>query len=210
VLVCLLPRYVTVKNMLLPVLGAVAAAAVLATAMDTLMSRFDADTEADLEYRGLYNAQARLMVGDKPFGVGMGNFSAYSWTRYAERVDPDLHPGTPPHNIVYLTLGELGYPGLLAFALIWIRFYWLGIPLLIRMRRGLPAALAAGAVTATLVNHVQNFLHMTYRETPMYFMMRISMGLAVAAHLRFREEERAGGEESAPEEDREESNGEAG
>jgi hypothetical protein len=184
-----LPRYVTVKNVLLPMVGAVAAIAILLKSLETLTGRFDADTTADMEYRGLYNQQARLMVKEHPFGVGMGNFSALSWVRYGEMVDSELTPGTPPHNILYMTLGELGYPGVLSFALIWARFYWLALPLLLRLRTGIVPALAAGSVVATIVSHIQNFLHMTYRETPMYFMMQMFVGIAVAARFRLREDD---------------------
>lgn len=184
----LLPRYVTVKNVLLPLVGALGAAAILAKSMETLAGRFDADTEADMEYRGIYNREARLMVSEHPFGVGMGNFSAFSWVRYGELADPDLHPGTPPHNILYMTLGELGYPGVLAFALIWARFYGLALPLLLSLRTGIVPALAVGCVVGTVVSHIQNFLHMTYRETPMYFMMQMFVGVAMAARFRLRED----------------------
>jgi hypothetical protein len=75
--------------------------------MDTLLNRFVKQQSAadDMAYRGLYNSEARLMAKEHPWGVGFGNFSAWSWYRYAEQVDPDLPPGTPAHNNWYLNLG---------------------------------------------------------------------------------------------------------
>jgi hypothetical protein len=43
--------------------------------------------------------------------------------KYAAEVDPDSFPGDPAHNNWYLTLGELGRPGLVALALLWLRFF---------------------------------------------------------------------------------------
>ena len=63
------------------------------------------------------------MAKENVVGVGIGNFSAWSWLKYAAQVDEQLPPGTPPHNLWFINLGELGYPGLLAFILIWIKFY---------------------------------------------------------------------------------------
>lgn len=128
------------------------------------------------------------MARDRLFGVGMGNFSAWSWNRYAELVDPELQPGTPAHNIWYLTAGELGIPGLLALIWIWARFYAMTLPFLWGKGTDLLTVLAVGAVSSTLVCHLQSLLQLGYRQTPMYFMIRILMAAAVAAYLDRREE----------------------
>ena len=175
-----LHRFFTIKNIAFIALGALIGVAVFAMAFDTLMSRFGGDAEADLEYRGLYNEEAVLMAQDHFFGVGIGNFSAYSWDRYARMVDPDLTPGTPAHHVWYLTLGELGIPGVIAFALIWIRFYQLTLRFIFTRQQGFIISVGIACVAATILNHVQNLLHMSYRQTPMYFMTRLMMGMAVA------------------------------
>jgi len=186
----LLPRHLSLKNMSLIVLSVLMAGMVLFAAMDTLMNRFagEQDASADLAYRGLYNEQAKLMVKDRTFGVGLGNFSAWSWSRYAEQVDPDLPPGTPAHNNWYLTLGELGIPGVIALAIFWSRYFLLAIPFYFRAQKSTLSTMAMASCTAVIVDHIQSMLQLGYRQTPMYFMMMTFVGLTVAGWYARREQ----------------------
>ena len=175
-------RNITIKNAFLLLLGGLAGTAVLAAAADTLLHRFvgEQDATGDLEYRMYYNDQAKLMASDHLFGVGMGNFSAFSWDGYAARVDPDNPPGTPAHNIWFLTLGETGYPGLAAFAFFWLRFIALSAPLVLWRLRGLPHAAAVGAVLLCLVCHVQSMVQLSFRQTPIFFLMMVAISIVAA------------------------------
>jgi len=186
----LLPRHLSLKNMALIVLSVLMAGMILLAAMDTLLNRFSGEqnASADLAYRGLYNEQAKLMVKDKPFGVGLGNFSAWSWVRYAEQVDPDLPPGTPAHNNWFLTLGELGMPGVIALAIFWLRYFFLAIPFYFSSQKNTLSAMAMAACTAVIVDHIQSLLQLGYRQTPMFFMMMIFVGLTVAGWYARREQ----------------------
>jgi hypothetical protein len=177
-------RNLSIKNVFIIFGGAIAGAVVLAAAADTLMDRFvgEQDAAGDLEYRMYYNNQAKLMAGEKVFGVGMGNFSAFSWDEYAERVDPDNPPGTPAHNIWFLTLGETGYIGLIAFAFFWIRFFSMSAPLIIWKLKGLPLAAVTGATLLCLVCHVQSMVQLSFRQTPIFFLMMIA--IAIVASLK--------------------------
>ena len=179
----LLPRHLNLKNMALILLSVLVAGAILTAALDTLAGRFVGEQNAadDLAYRGKYNAEAKLMVRDHFFGVGLGNFSAESWTRYAEQVDPDLPPGTPAHNNWFLTLGEMGWPGVAALGLFWLRFFHLVIPFYVRGKKSLLSTLAMAGCTAIIVNHIQSLLQLGYRQTPLFFMTMIFMGLGIAA-----------------------------
>ncbi len=179
----LLPRHLNVKNIVLLVGGIVVALVILAMALNTLMNRFghEQDASADLAYRGLYNQEGRLMAKDHVFGVGLGNFSAWSWSKYAGEVDPDLPPGTPAHNNWYLTLGELGVPGVIALAIFWLRFAGIALPFYVLKGKSTFHALAVASTTALLVDHLQSCLQLGYRQTPMYFLMMIFVGLVVAA-----------------------------
>jgi O-antigen ligase len=179
----LLPRHLNLKNMALLLVSVLMAGALLAVAMDTLAGRFvgEQDAASDMAYRGKYNDQAKLMARDHPFGIGLGNFSALSWAQYAERVDPDLPPGTPAHNNWYLTLGEMGWPGVIALGLLWARYFLLLIPFYVRGKKDLLSTLALAGCTSIIVNHIQSLLQLGYRQTPMFFMTMIFMGLGVAA-----------------------------
>jgi len=190
----LLPRHLNLKNIALLLLGIVLAGALLAAAMDTLAGRFvgEQDAASDMAYRGKYNDQARLMASDHGFGVGLGNFSATSWHRYAAQVDPDLPPGTPAHNNWYLTLGELGWPGVVALALLWLRYFGLALPFYVRARKDLLSTLGLAGCTSIIVNHIQSLVQLGYRQTPLFFMTMIFMGFGVAVWYRRRTDRETG------------------
>lgn len=175
-------RHFNIKNLLLLFLSAMAVLVVIAMAADTLLGRFvkRQDAGADLEYRGLYNQEARLMAEDRFFGVGLGNFSAWSWRKYAAEVSPSLTPGTPAHNLWYVTLGETGYLGMWALVLIWLRYYQIGLRYLFGKGKTFMYTLATAAVATTLISHLQNALQLGYRQTPIYFMLRMLMGVTIA------------------------------
>ncbi len=181
-LLILFHQHLTLKNLIIIFAGMVVAAGALGYAANTLMQRFvqSQDAGADLEYRRFYNNEAKLMAQDFPFGVGMGNFSAYSWDRYAVLVDPDKPPGTPAHNVWYLNFGELGWPGLLAFGFFWLRFYMLTARFFFVQAKDEAHALAVGAVVATLVCHLQSMLQLGYRQSAMFFLLMMLMGVAMA------------------------------
>ncbi len=175
-------RNISIKNGFLLFLGGFAGVLVLAAAADTLLNRFvgEQDAAGDLEYRMYYNNQAKLMASEHLFGVGMGNFSAFSWDQYAARVDPDNPPGTPAHNIWFLTLGETGYPGLIAFVLFWLRFFTMSAPLIIWRLRGMPLSAVTGSALLCLVCHVQSMVQLSFRQTPIFFLMMIAIAIVAA------------------------------
>lgn len=191
VICCLLYRFLTYKNLIVLTLGALLAALAILTAADSLTERFfrEQDATADLEYRELYNKEARLMAKEHPFGVGMGNFSAWSWRRYGDLVGIDT-PGTPAHNIWYLTLAEVGIPGLAAFAIYWLCYYAHTIKFLFQNRKDYASNMATVCVIATLVCQWQNMLQLGYRQSPMYFFNKILIGISMAVWYMQREQKK--------------------
>ena len=178
-------RSINIKNLALLFMGVFAAAGIVYKSSDTLLSRFVGSQNAgkDIEYRGKYNSKAKLMAAEKPLGVGLGNFSAWSWNKYAAQVDADLPPGTPPHNIWYINLGELGYPGLVAFILIWLRFYTIIIPAIIKSYKDkFLHYVAISCLSTSLVLHIQSMLQLGYRQTPQFFFMIIFTAMATAVY----------------------------
>ncbi len=188
----LFPRHINFKNILLLSLGLLAAMLILLKAMETLKTRFVNQQSAseDMAYRGLYNSEGKLMAKEHTWGVGLGNFSAWSWIKYARQVDPDFPPGTPAHNNWFLTLGELGVPGVLALALLWLRYFTLAIPFYFSRRQDLLNTLAVAGCTAVLADHFQSCLQLGYRQSPMYFMMMTFVGLTAAGWYARREEKK--------------------
>jgi O-antigen ligase len=179
----LIIRNVSVKNGVLIFLGVLFATGMLGYAANTLMHRFfgEQDAEADLEYRGKYNSEAKLMATEHLFGIGPGNFSAWSWNGYAETVDPDLPPGTPPHNLWFLTLGEMGWPGLICFALLWLRFYQIVLPFCLLGKSGYFHTAVVAGTCATLAGHLQNALQLGFRQSPLFFLNHVFLAVALAS-----------------------------
>lgn len=185
-------RYLNFKNFVILFFGSLVALGLFFVAADTLSARFlvQQDAVSDIEYRGLYNEEAKLMAKDHFFGVGLGNFSTYSWIKYGPAVNLNEY-GTPAHNLLYLTYGELGLPGLLAFLFFWLRFYSIGLPFLFRQRSTLIYAVAASATAASMIGHIQNLLQLSYRQTSIYMLNQILIGLVVAAWYIDRDTRRA-------------------
>lgn len=175
-------RYLNIKNFTILFFGSLVVLGLFFMAADTLSARFlvQQDAVSDIEYRGLYNQEAKGMARDHAFGVGLGNFSTYSWLKYGSEVGLNEF-GTPAHNLWYLTLGELGYPGLIAFIFFWLRFYSIGLPFLFRRRTDLIYAVATSACAASMIGHIQNMLQLSYRQTSIYMLNQILIGMVVAA-----------------------------
>ena len=118
----MLVRFFSIKNLAFIVLSAFGVVLIIAKAYNTLAERFEHinPTSASYHNRELLNQEGVLMAHDHLFGVGMGNFSAWSILRYADATGAEV--GLFAHNTFYLTLGETGYPGLFAFVFYWARF----------------------------------------------------------------------------------------
>lgn len=189
-------------------LGVVLAAMVAAVVMFALMwpklqarfaySSFSEEYIAtDGENRGIYIRWALMMGEDHTFGVGLNNWSYWVSKDYGHRVgafkyneyilgqtedDERSDRGTyapPAHNLLALTLGELGYPGLVVFALIWLRWLLLGVRYFFRRSDpfrnwGLGLALGVGGI----------FLHSVtewnYRQTALLFSTHLFVGALIS------------------------------
>lgn len=178
-------KTIKIKNIILLSLGFVMTCGVLYKSSDTLLNRFfgKQDASKDMAYRGKYNKKAKLMAADNIVGVGIGNFSAWSWLKYASEVDEQLPPGTPPHNLWFINLGELGYPGLIAFACIWLRFFAIAVINIFKTRKDpFLLTVSAACIAACLALHFQSMLQLGYRQSPQYFLMIIISAIVVAIH----------------------------
>ncbi len=187
-------RYFNIKNFIILFFGSFLALGLFFISADTITTRFlgQQDAVSDIQYRSLYNQEAKMMAKDHPLGVGLGNFSTYSWIKYGAKVNLNEY-GTQAHNLWFLTLGELGYPGLLAFAFYWLRFAAIGIPFLFRRRADIIYAASAAATAALLIGHMQFMLQLSYRQTSIFMLNKILMGMVVACwylHRQTRKEEK--------------------
>ncbi|HZZ58498.1 MAG TPA: O-antigen ligase family protein [Opitutaceae bacterium] len=187
---------------------------VFAVSWSHIVARYDSASLAE-EYedthdegRGVYLRYAAAIVEDRPFGVGLNNWSYYVSRIYGPRlgfryadykylqqiygtdldkpsVFDDAYLPAPAHNLCALTLGELGYPGLLLFLLLWLRWFGLALPGVFRGRRTDADLMMAGIFFGICGIFGQSLTEWVYRQTPILFTFYIMMGgLAAIVHAR--------------------------
>ncbi len=182
----LLIRFFTIKNLAFITLAAFGVVLITVKAYHTLSERFEHinPTSASYHNREILNHEGVLMANDHLFGVGMGNFSAWSILHYADFTGAEV--GMFAHNTFYLTLGETGWPGLIAFLIYWGRFIQILLySLFSRPARQDPflftTLMAVGLAILFLIP--QMLFQFTYRVTPVFLLAHAFMGIAAARYL---------------------------
>ncbi|MDB6016449.1 MAG: hypothetical protein JWR19_938 [Pedosphaera sp.] len=205
-LVCVMPYRPTLKGV---VIGTVVAALVIGAgsyAFPTIIKRFNDEpigseyTEASNEGkgRGSYLVLAKIIVDDRPLGVGLNNWSYEVTDKYGIQMGlryqpyintyelPDQTPApgqdgaqaAPAHSLGALTLGELGWPGLALFTLVWGRWFSLGGRFIWprstdpMKRVGVGIFFGAGAI------FLQSLTEWAYRQTQIMFLFHLLLGTA--------------------------------
>ncbi len=165
-------------------LSVLAAGAVLIKSFDTILERFLTAPKSSHEARELFERAAANMLADHPFGIGINHFSLTLDAHYADPLGiPEVDRDGIVHNIYWLTAAEMGYPGLIAFLLLF------GGPLLIsaksmRRHRNLPTGdVQIGIVASLIVTFAQSKLEWALRITQVSFVFwvvaAVGTGLAV-------------------------------
>jgi O-antigen ligase len=180
-IICLF-RFQKLRNFVIVFLGVLLVSLLMVKAFDTLFIRFvkEESIATSMQLRETFVMEAILMAQDHLLGVGLGNFSAWSWLKYADLTDSE--PGTPAHNIIFLTLGELGWAGLVAFICLWIRFIQVLISGLIKrvvIQNSDAFCLILGVLLAGLFCILQNQFHYSFRDTSIFLLTNILAGAAV-------------------------------
>jgi hypothetical protein len=143
----------------------------------------------------VYWRWAFAIVDDHPMGVGLNNWShAVSKTygarqgfRYEDYDDikvspekadlPSINYAAPAHSLAALTLGELGYPGLALFGLVWIRWFYVGATFLWRRLNDDPMhRIAIGCLFGAGGMFLQSVTEWTYRQQENMFIFHLLMG----------------------------------
>lgn len=164
-------------------LGALVCAAGSLRAYDTVTNRFTNAPPASEAARDEFNVAARMMSADHPLGVGI---NAFTWTLTGRQeyrrhliVMANERQAGVAHHIYLLTLSEQGYPGLLAFLLVMLRFLW--IALAAARRPASRLSVLAGALLVGMIGvHLAGFLEWALRITPVAYQLVLVAGLAVA------------------------------
>ena len=182
---------------------------------DTLRARYAEATfeeeylDENIEGRGYYLRQARAIVEDRFFGVGLNNWSYWVSKDYGHRlgkkyVDYDsldtpsrddaynYNFAAPAHNLAALTVGELGVPGLALLGLLWLRWFSVGFGALWRRSLLIERQLAVGIFFGLWGVFLQSVTEWTFRQTHIYLTVHLLAGvLAALCYWRRKERQRA-------------------
>jgi hypothetical protein len=186
------------------------AAGMLAKSWNTLSTRFH-ESNLKQEYgnkknlgRGYYIRIAKVIAGDRLFGVGLNNWSYWVSNRYGpkagyrfvpykgtdhepsdkipENSNLDEAQAAPAHNLSALTVGELGIPGLALFLLLWLRWFQMGASFL-RHRVADPLRrIPVGIFFGFWGMFLQCLTEWFFRHLPLYYMFHIMLGVLMSLY----------------------------
>ncbi len=178
-------RYCSYRNVFMLFLGCLMALGFIAKAANTLAERFTWEQAgADYEDRKKVYAAAVLMADEHFTGVGLGNFSAWNLSGYADRVGAE--EVSIAHNIWFLTLAEIGYIGLLFFILFWLRYLQMLTYVFYKFwgeKESVYFPLMLGVTGGLLFLHFQNLVHFTMRVGSIFILSQILIALTVRMYL---------------------------
>jgi hypothetical protein len=201
---CVSPRP-TLKKGAAVLLIAIGVVALVGKSWNSLQSRYAEATlaEEESEGRGLYVRQACEIVQDRFLGVGLNNWSYWVSKTYGAKVglhyenyaDTDfthfaansedydsLIYAPPAHCLGALTAGELGLPGLIIFALVWLRWFQMGLSFFWKRSPAAMHLLGLGIFFATCGIFLQSLTEWTFRQTPIFFTFHLLLGVLASLY----------------------------
>jgi len=203
----------TAKKVFVSLFVTVAVAGALAKSWESLSSRFGEST-LEQEYenkhaqgRGYYFRMAAALVEDNWLGVGPNNWSYWVSNRYGPRMGFRFaaYPGTdhpprfqvedganvddpqaaPAHSLAALTVGEMGFGGLVLMLLLWMRWFQMGAGFLWRRTEDPMCRISIGILFGLLGNFLQSLTEWVFYQTAIFFTFNILLGaLASLYHLK--------------------------
>lgn len=192
-------------------LAALVILAMLIRVSGTVMQRVDSK-EAEASSRSGYYDLAFAIAADHPLGVGFNNWSWVASKEYSLDVtglhyvpyvstneEPDRRPihgmdtaqAPPAHSLLALTLGELGWPGLFLMITVWFRWFWIAGAFLRKRSANLASRLGVGAFFGLFGAFGQSLTEWAFRQTNVFFLVHVLMGVVSALYVMRRREARA-------------------
>jgi hypothetical protein len=199
---------ITFKKVLVTGLIGLCVAGLLFKTWNSLKARYaeaslqDEYLDDQQEGRGYYLRLAKVIVRDRFLGVGLNNWSYWVSKKYgvmvgrqyddydalhttepsSETVDNSIW-AAPAHNLAALTVGELGVPGLMIFALLWARWFQMGLPFLFQRNADPMNRLGIGLFFCICGIFLQSVTEWVFRQSHIFFTFNILIG--TLASLRY-------------------------
>jgi membrane protein implicated in regulation of membrane protease activity len=207
---------VTAKKIGAVVVVAMCLAALLAKQWYLFQARFSQATleeeylDPNYDGRGYYLRVAKVIADDRFFGVGLNNWSYWVSKKYGEFLEtpyhyedyddltyapskealPSFFYAAPAHNLAALTVGELGVPGLLLFALLWLRWFQMGAGFLWSRSPDAMHRLGIGFFFGTCGIFLQSVTEWVYHQTHIFLTFHILLGALAGLYWVKRESKR--------------------
>jgi membrane protein implicated in regulation of membrane protease activity len=206
---------ITLKKVAITGLLVCGLAGLVALNWNSLMARYgeakiedEMDTQG-FENRGQYFGIVQHILRERPNGVGLNNWSYWVSKRYGEMTgtiyeDYDDIPKSlldspvvydwgpkyapPAHNLGIITVGEMGWIGLAAFALLWMRWFWVAGSFLWRKSDVPLRRIGLGIFFGILGVFMQSLTEWVFRQTAIGLTFHALAGTAASLYyLRNRE-----------------------
>ncbi len=152
------------------------------------------------ETRGYYFRQAGVILDERPFGVGLNNWSYWVSREYGQRLGmryenydnityappSDLLPGfrfaAPAHNLGALTAAEVGWVGLGLLSVLWLRWLQMGAVFLFSRRPDAIHRIGVGLCFGIVGVFLQSFTEWTFRQTQIFLTFNVVAGVLAALY----------------------------
>ena len=148
------------------------------------------------ENRAQYFHIAGLILHDHFLGVGLNNWSYWVSKLYGPKIGIDAYRdyddipayilannanwddvyAPPAHNLGVITAGELGLPGLAVFALLWMRWFQMGLSFLWKRTPDPMRRMGVGLLFAVAGIFLHSLTEWVFRATPMFMTFHVLIG----------------------------------
>ncbi|HWA26668.1 MAG TPA: O-antigen ligase family protein [Lacunisphaera sp.] len=195
---------ITPGKLALAFVAVVALAGVVLKSWPLLSARFGQATleeeyfDSPGETRGYYFRQAGVILAERPFGVGFNNWSYWVSKEYGKSLgmtyqnydDIAYAPpqdllyqyryAAPAHNLGVLTAAELGWVGLILLLVLWLRWLAMGARFLFSRRPEALHRVGVGLAFGLLGVFLHSFTEWIFRQTPIFQMFHVLVGVLAA------------------------------